>query len=370
MRILIFGGSFDPPHRGHAALLKAAIETIGPDQTLIVPAYQAPLKEQPRAEARERLKLIQASALAKTPRARLDLGELKAKKQVYTIDTLRRIRRQNPKAELHFVVGSDSAASFARWRRPDELRKLCTWWAGRRPDAPEAPAFFRLLPAALPPISSTRVRQALLRGDDAFQMLEPAVHAKIIKAKLYGSGIIKELKKQLRPHRFEHTLCVAKLAVELAARWKLDVEKAAWAGLLHDCGRAIPVPEMPGFAHRRRIPVPSFSGVARHHPLLAHAYISRYLARRKFGVTDPEILSAIGKHTLGALKMSLFDRMLYVADASSYDRAFPQAVALRAAAFKNLETAFKRCVKMKIDHARSQHAWLHPLTARLWETLR
>lgn len=374
MRILIFGGSFDPPHRGHAALLNAAVETIEPDRILIVPAYHAPLKGEPRASPQDRLTLIKTGILSRLPGrwrklCRLDLSELRAKKRVYTIETLTRLSRKYREAELHFVVGSDSAATFPRWRRPDALKKICTWWAGRRPDAPEPPPFFRILPAPLPPISSTEVRAALLRGGDAGQMLEPAAYSLILKRKLYGSGITRELRKTLKPHRFEHTLCVAKLASELAERWGLDAEKAILAGLLHDCGRAIAVPEMPAFARRNKIRAPNFAGIARHNPLLVHAYISSYLARRQFHVEDPEILSAIGKHTLGGLKMSTFDRLLYIADAASYDRAFPGAVELRAAAFRDLDLAFKRCVKMKIDHARSQGAWLHPLTAQLWKTL-
>jgi nicotinate-nucleotide adenylyltransferase len=57
MRVLVFGGSFDPPHRGHAALLAAAAARVKPDQIRVVPAFHAPLKGAPSASADDRLEL-------------------------------------------------------------------------------------------------------------------------------------------------------------------------------------------------------------------------------------------------------------------------------------------------------------------------
>ncbi|HEX4047279.1 MAG TPA: nicotinate (nicotinamide) nucleotide adenylyltransferase, partial [Elusimicrobiota bacterium] len=51
MKVLVFGGSFDPPHRGHAALLAAAAARVRPDRILVVPAFHAPLKEDGVARA-------------------------------------------------------------------------------------------------------------------------------------------------------------------------------------------------------------------------------------------------------------------------------------------------------------------------------
>lgn len=100
-----------------------------------------------------------------------------------------------------------------------------------------------------------------------------------------------------------------------------------------------------------------------------HAYASADIARREFGVSDKEILGAIRRHTLGHPRMTLLDRILYVADASSLDRSHSSAAATRALAYSDLDAALKRCVSEKLAHAVSREAWLHPLTVNLWNSL-
>ena len=77
---------------------------------------------------------------------------------------------------------------------------------------------------------------------------------------------------------------------------------------------------MPAFARRHRVKVPDLKGIEAHNPALAHAHLSEHLAR-KLGYTDTELLSAVRKHTLGDGKMAPLDRLLFVADACSRDRA-------------------------------------------------
>lgn len=375
MRLLVFGGSFDPPHRGHIALLSAAAEKIRPDKILVVPAYQAPLKGAPRASSHERLRLLRAGFLPFLPArwrriTRIDAGELNSRRRIYAVDTLRRLSRLYPGAELHFAAGSDSAASFGRWKNPRALKSLCSWWAGPRPGSKgKIPSHFKRLPGRFPDISSTEIRARLAAGRGTAAFLTPPVAAAIEKRGLYGAGILSALRRSLSPERFEHTLAVADLAESLARRWGLDAGKAQQAALLHDCGRSVPVPLMAAYARERRLPVPAFDDVARHHPLLIHAYISADLARRRFGVSDPEVLNAIRRHTLGDRRMTALDRLLYVADAASADRDYPAAASIRALAYRDLEAALRACVLNKIQHALTARAWLHPLTISLWNSL-
>ncbi len=149
MRILVYGGSFDPPHRGHAALLTAAAKRLRPDRILVVPAFHAPLKDEaPAASAEERLALVRLGVLGRLParwkeRALVDPSEARGGKVAYTVETLRRLHEEYPAAALHFVCGSDAAAAFPKWKEPARLRKLATWWTGARPGAArEASRFF------------------------------------------------------------------------------------------------------------------------------------------------------------------------------------------------------------------------------------
>src|SRR5205814_875688 len=78
VEILIFGGSFDPPHLGHAALLKAAIRRARPDKTYVFPSHRSPLKAGPRASGPERLAMAKL-AFAGLP-VRVDDFELRQAK--------------------------------------------------------------------------------------------------------------------------------------------------------------------------------------------------------------------------------------------------------------------------------------------------
>ncbi|MCR4296001.1 MAG: bis(5'-nucleosyl)-tetraphosphatase (symmetrical) YqeK [Elusimicrobia bacterium] len=370
MRVLVYGGSFDPPHRGHAMLLSAAIKKIRPDKVLIVPAYQAPLKEAPQASSKDRLTMARLGILDPLPLkyrklCRIDAREARARRQVFTVETLGAL-----KGDLHFVCGQDSAVSFPKWRNPSRLKKLATWWYGSRPGAKALPlSHFRRIPGRFPAISSSEIRLNLALGRDCTHDLHPAVAAFINKRRLYGKRMVTRLSTTLSPSRYAHTLNVAALAESLARRWGADPAKALLAGLLHDAGRRFRPPELARYARRRRLAVPERALILDLDPMLLHAYVSADLAKREFDVTDHEVLNAIRTHTLGAARLSLLDRILYVADACALDRAHETSAATRDLAFVDLDAALKRCVADKLIHAVSREAWLHPLTVHLWNSL-
>jgi len=375
VRLLVFGGSFDPPHRGHAALLASAARHISPDLILIIPAYQAPLKSLPGASAEERLAMVRLGLLPSLPppwrrRTRIETLEVRSRRRVYTVDTLRRLVALHPKAELHFALGSDEAAAFDSWKDQRQLKALCFWWVAPRPGTRgRPPAFFKRLSGPMPEISSTRLRRAIALGEEVSAWVGTAVASYIERRGLYGRALLRELRTLLPPERLRHTLAVARLAERLAERWGLDPQKARWAGLLHDLGRSIPVGRMAKEARQRRLSVPGSKAIARHQPLLFHAYLSADLARRRSGLRDPQILAAIRDHTLGRSGMGPLGRLLYVADACSEDRAYPGAASLRRLAFQDLTEAFRACVRAKTQHAFSLGSWIHPLTISLWNSL-
>jgi predicted HD superfamily hydrolase involved in NAD metabolism len=221
----------------------------------------------------------------------------------------------------------------------------------------------------MPDVSSTELRSRLALGEPVAQLIAGPVEAYIRRRGLYGTRRLEVLRRSLSPERFAHTLAVARLAEALARRWGLDPSRARLAGLLHDCGRSLPVSRMSSYARRRRLKVPGLPGILRHNPLLLHAYISADLALRRFSVQDPLVLNAIRSHTLGARRMSPLDRLLYIADSASEDRGHAEATAIRARAFQDLDEAFRAAVHNKIRYALSSGSWLHPLAVSLWNSL-
>jgi len=185
MKTLVFGGSFDPPHRGHAHLLRAAAERVRPDRILVIPAYHAPLKGAPSAPAAARAELARLGIVARLPArwrrlARIDMSEARARRPVFTVETLSRLKSLDPDGDFHFVCGGDSAASFGEWRDPARLKRQATWWYGPRPGKrAAAPEHFRKLAGRFPDISSTELRSALALGEDCSDAVYPEVLAEL-----------------------------------------------------------------------------------------------------------------------------------------------------------------------------------------------
>lgn len=122
--------------------------------------------------------------------------------------------------------------------------------------------------------------------------------------------IKKWLKENLSEERYEHTLGTADCAAELALRFELDEKKAYLAGLLHDCAKCFSTGKLQEIidTHLQVEPCEMLNYKTLHAP------VSAYVAENTFNVTDKEILSAIRWHTLGKIEMTLFEKIIFIAD--------------------------------------------------------
>jgi predicted HD superfamily hydrolase involved in NAD metabolism len=121
----------------------------------------------------------------------------------------------------------------------------------------------------------------------------------------------KELEKELKPDRFDHTLGVAYTASSMAIVHGADIQKALIAGLLHDCAKCLSHEEQIKVCEKNKIDI---TDVERRNHSLLHAKVGVYLARTKYDVYDTEILDAIRWHTTGREDMSLLEKIIYIAD--------------------------------------------------------
>lgn len=123
-RLGVLGGSFNPPHLGHLALARHALEELGLDGVVLMPARRSPYKgaaEDPGPEHRLRMCRL---AVAGQPRLSASALELQRPGPSYTVDTLRVLHAEHPETELTFLVGADVVRTLPEWREPRQLLEL------------------------------------------------------------------------------------------------------------------------------------------------------------------------------------------------------------------------------------------------------
>jgi len=190
-KIGIFGGTFDPVHRGHVKIARLVKRKFGLDQVIFIPAGLRPHKAASVASAIDRLAMVRL-ALGKTKGFSISAFEVRRKSPSYTINTVRYWKRRlGKKARVFFIIGADAFREIRTWKKWRELLLLCDFIVVNRPGYREqaTPAgvkgainYWRIPDI---PISATKIRELLRRGQPVKQLVPPAVSQYIKKKKLY-----------------------------------------------------------------------------------------------------------------------------------------------------------------------------------------
>ncbi len=188
---------FNPPHAGHLALARAALEQLALDRVYLMPVAIPPHKPaiwDPGAEHRARMCELASSS---EPGVELCRLELERRGPSYTVDTLRHIHELCPEADLTLILGADVAATFAGWREPQEIARLANLAVAERPGTAdremaralaalagsERTHILRMRPCE---ISSSQVRRTRARGESVERLVGADVAAYIDEHELYG----------------------------------------------------------------------------------------------------------------------------------------------------------------------------------------
>ena len=185
----LFGGSFDPVHRGHLAMAEAARRQAGMERVIFLPCHQSPHKAgRPPLEAEKRLELLEM-ALDGLPWATLSTFELVRPGPSFSWETATHFSRLLPDVELCWLLGGDQWAALERWSHPEILARLLHFIVLPRAGHPAGPkAGFRatILPDFHHPASATAVRDAAAKGDaDTVRALTPPAVAEAILQRGY-----------------------------------------------------------------------------------------------------------------------------------------------------------------------------------------
>ena len=123
-KIAIYGGSFDPPHKGHKLLAENLASVCGAEKVIIIPTALSPFKNSSSATAEDRLNMCKL--FFKEDLFQISDVEIKRGGKSYTVDTLAQIKEENPEAELFLFMGDDMLLSFDKWYCYQEILRLAT----------------------------------------------------------------------------------------------------------------------------------------------------------------------------------------------------------------------------------------------------
>lgn len=193
MRIGVFGGSFDPPHAAHAALARAARDTLRLDRIIWLPTATPPHKRAPVASFAHRVAMVRALT-AEDPCSEVSELEATLPPPSYTVHTLAALRAryaQDGPHDWHLIVGADNWAGFDRWHEPEAVLAAATLAVYPRAGFPvrALPPGATLLNFPEMPEQSTDFRAWLARDRQAALAALPAPVAAYIRTHaLYVDG--------------------------------------------------------------------------------------------------------------------------------------------------------------------------------------
>jgi nicotinate-nucleotide adenylyltransferase len=225
MNLALFGGTFDPVHRGHIVVARAAVAKFNLKQVWFVPADIPPHKQKmPVTSFYHRYAMVSLAtageiecipSLLEAPD--LEKPELE-RKASYSIDTVRRVKKLLGKSDhLYFLIGMDAFRDIAKWYKPEELLAECDFIVAARPGysladvasslpqklrpAPAVTKLFRkqemigplvlpgatlhMIPETHENVSATQIRAAAQRGGALKKLVPVAVAEYIQKEQLY-----------------------------------------------------------------------------------------------------------------------------------------------------------------------------------------
>jgi len=191
-RVGVFGGTFDPIHRGHVQVAEAVSAALGLDRMLVVVANEPWQKQdRPVTPAEDRYAMVVA-ALADRPGLEASRIELDRGGPSYTVDTVRDLLAAEPDVEVVVVVGADVAASLDTWRDHEVLRDLVSLAVVDRPGTPvvDPPPGWRFTHVPVDPVdvSSTELRALLETGAPVDDLVPEAVIRCVSDRGLYAKG--------------------------------------------------------------------------------------------------------------------------------------------------------------------------------------
>ncbi|MBP5262565.1 MAG: bis(5'-nucleosyl)-tetraphosphatase (symmetrical) YqeK [Clostridiales bacterium] len=398
MRIALFGGSFDPVHRGHIELIRSALSSGSADIVIVIPAVNNSFK---RGRA-----LIPAPyryyMVSDVIRCEFDKDvfvcdiEFNFEGITYTVNTLKEITKDDyitpylkkcgfsdkaasKRHSFFWLCGSDILPTFDKWYKPAEILSyvtlLCASRLGEDSDIYEQSARLKSIYGCDIAVfemkgvdqSSSGIKkerdfdslpekaQEFINTHDIYNAVSVLDKCSDKACELYYEAAVK-MYHMLSGKRLLHTLNVGLLSASLAADHGADPDKALIAGCLHDCAKELPIDVQLSMAK-------AVCGDLFTDEKLLHSPAGAFVARERFGITDSEVLDAITYHTTGRGNATLLDKIVYLADKIEPSRTYTDLTEMRRLAPTDLNASLRLCALSVADKFKKKKRPLHPVTS-------
>ena len=379
--LAIFGGTFNPFHKGHMQMLNAVAELDYVEKILIMPSKIPPHKDADfLADEKHRITMCQIAA-ENIPKAEVTDVELKREGKSYTIDTLLELSKIYPNYKLAITVGGDMITSFNTWKRYKDVLEIADIIAFKRADI-DNDEFYRSVSSLINDggritvmkeeiinISSTELRHSICDKPLLEKYLSKDIIDYILENDVYNTGFSyfkSVIREKLDDYRFHHSLCVADEAKRLAELYGANENKAYLAGLLHDITK--------NYSDEEHLKILGefdiiLSAIEKNAAKLWHAISGEAYLRGKYGIKDPDILNSVRYHTTARVDMSLLEKIIYVADFTSRDRDYPDVNKMRELSNVSLEVAMEYALKYTITDLESKNQRVHTDTLNAYNQL-
>ena len=178
---------------------------------------------------------------------------------------------------------------------------------------------------------------------------------------------IRILKKYLKnKRRINHSVSTAKEMIKYSKKYNINSKQAEYAGIFHDLAKDFSDKKLKRLSLKSGHGIDSFE---KYNPTLLHSYVSAYITEQEVSDISNEALSAIANHTLGDVKMSKMEKLLYIIDFSEPERNYPEAKMARRLLNESIEDALFYVVRTTIVYLINENRILHPKSIKLYNNL-
>lgn len=330
-RVILFGGSFNPPHLGHLKLALNSLNYLNAHELWFLPTLKSPLKEIELVDFEHRCEMIE---LLIKPYSKLKLSRIESELDdiSYTYNTVELLINRYRDIEFIWLMGSDQAIKFNQWYKHEDLLKLIQFAVYRR-------AYDDVIDSRFIEIKSNEL------FENASQKIREGhvylTHRNIVRYMMDNELYVEEIaSKTMSEKRFNHTKSVCELALSLASHHNVNLHQVYLAALFHDCAKEWSSNKSIAWLN---FVYPSYKN---EHQALWHQKLGAAYVKRVLCVRDKRILNAIAHHIQGS--NDDVAKIVYIADKCERTRKYDSSDLINLA-MNDLDTAY-RAVKKAQAH--------------------